>query len=73
VSLRLNLFVVCVTYVGLSLGVFDTSRAMDLGLPAIDAASSPVGYNGVGHLVPPVSSKSTPATPASFVSGAQKF
>jgi len=61
---------VCVTYAGLSLGVFYTSRAMDLGLSVIDAASSPVGHNGARHLAPPVSSMSTPA---SSESGAQKF
>ena len=57
---RLSLFMVCVTYAGPSLGVFDTSKAMDLGLPAIDAASGPVGHNGVGAFAPVVSSVLTP-------------
>ena len=38
-----RLFMVCVNYVGPSLGVFDTSKAIDLGLPAMDAASGPEG------------------------------
>jgi len=50
--------------------MFESSKAMDLGLLAIDAAPSPEGHDGEGPLAPVMSSVSMPASSGN---GSQKF